>query len=59
MVGSTLTGQIDHLFFDSGYTDGPNEGAQIGSLAENFSLSSGWQIVDGGMVAHQDFFTIT
>jgi hypothetical protein len=59
MVAATSAGQIDHLFFDSGYNDLANEGAEIGTLAENFSIPTGWQIVDAGMVDHVDFFHIT
>lgn len=59
MVGMTPSGQIDHLFFESGYSDSAHVGKEFGSLLENFALSAGWQIVDAGVVAHNDIFPLT
>jgi hypothetical protein len=58
MVGQLPNGQIDHLFFDSGYNDVANRGVEIGTLAENFFVPTGWHIVDAGIVAHTDLFPI-
>jgi len=58
MVGTTSTGQIDLLFFNSGFNENPvNRGAEIGTSLLNLSIP-GWSIVDGGIVAHTDFFPI-
>ena len=59
MVGVTLSGQIDHLFFNSGYNDVAHRCDEFGTLLENFTLSAGWQIVDAGIVAHTDIFPLT
>jgi hypothetical protein len=59
MVG-TVAGQPDLLFFNSGYSDSlAHKGVEVGTLLENFTLPSGWQLVDAGIVAHTDIFPIT
>lgn len=55
MVG-TVAGQPDLLYFNSGYSDSlAHKGQLVGSLLENFTVPSGWQLVDGGIVAHGIF----
>jgi len=50
----TATGQIGLAYFDSGYSDVPNMGVLYAS--ESFTpLFPGWQVVEGGYVAHELF----
>jgi hypothetical protein len=55
MVGLTSSRQPDLLMFNSGVNDPPHRGDEVGTLLENFVLSSGWQIVDAGPVAQEIF----
>jgi len=57
--GVTASGQIDHLFFNSGHNDTAHRGDEFDTLLENFTLWAGWRIVDAGDVAHADLFPIT
>jgi hypothetical protein len=62
MVGQLANGQIDSLFFDSGYfpaDHGATRGVEFATLAENTFVPAGWHIVDAGIVAHTDLFPIT
>ena len=47
MVG-VAGGQPDALFFNSGYSDLPHRGVEVGTLLENFVIPAGWQLVDAG-----------
>jgi hypothetical protein len=59
MVGQLPNGQIDLLFFNSGYNDAANRGVEFATLAENFAVPAGWHIVDAGIVAHDLFPVLT
>jgi hypothetical protein len=52
-VTQTVAGAIGVTYFDSGY--GP--GSSLGALyaAESLISEPGWQVIEGGMVAHQLF----
>jgi hypothetical protein len=58
MVSQLPTGQLDTLYFDSGYNDAANEGVLYASSLTNLSMP-GWHVVDAGAVAHNDLFPIT
>jgi hypothetical protein len=59
MVG-TVGSQPDLLYFNSGYGDTlPHKGVEVGTLLENFSIPSGWQLVDAGIVSHTDIFPLS
>ena len=51
-VGVSATGQVDIQSWVSGYGDLSHEGASLGTIHTNFSLSAGWQVVDAGIVDH-------
>jgi len=55
MVGQTTGRQPDLLMFNSGYGDPAHLGDEVGTLLGNFTLSAGWQLVDGGPVAQEIF----
>jgi hypothetical protein len=56
---NSATQQIEVLSWDSGYNDAAHEGAFLGTVTMNFSLPTGWQVVDAGMVDHVDIFPLT
>ena len=51
-VGVSATGQVDIQSWVSGYGDLSHEGASLGTIHTNFTLSAGWQVVDAGIVDH-------
>jgi len=51
-VNAAAGNQVDILSWASGYGDLSHEGVFLGTVATNFDLSAGWQIVDAGIVDH-------
>jgi hypothetical protein len=56
-VSQLASGQLDTLWFDSGYNDTANEGALYASSLTTNSFM-GWHVVDAGAVAVDDLFPI-
>jgi hypothetical protein len=58
MVSQLASGQLDTLWFDSGYNDAANEGALYAS-GQTLNSFAGWHVVDAGAIAVNDLFPIT
>jgi hypothetical protein len=50
---NAATGRVDIHSWVSGYGDASHEGVSLGTINTNFFLSTGWQVVDAGIVAHE------
>src|SRR5437764_10260421 len=48
-VNAAAGNRVDILSWASGYGDLSHEGVFLGTVATNFSLSAGWQVVDAGI----------
>jgi hypothetical protein len=57
VISQLASGQLDTLWFDSGYNDAANEGALYATNLTSNSFA-GWHVVDAGGVAVQDLFPI-
>lgn len=51
-INAAAGNRVDILSWASGYGDLSHEGVFLGTVTTNFNLSSGWQVVDAGIVDH-------
>ena len=52
------SGRVDIHSWVSGYGDITHTGVSLGTVATNFSLSAGWQVVDAGVLNHTSFLPL-
>ena len=57
-INAASGNRVDILSWASGYGDLSHEGVFLGTVATNFSLSTGWQVVDAGIVAHTEILPL-
>jgi hypothetical protein len=57
LIGQTVGGQPDALYYDTGINDAPNTGRLYATNLLNTTFA-GWNVVDGGYVSHNTIFPV-